>query len=194
MSKSAEALAANINKVGMPKWTEADQQFARAAQAEMKAELRGLRTDVTGLRQGGSRSNAGSDDIAEVAWNLPTVVLRYPGNIPGMIGHHWSSGMAMATPIAHKGATAGATAYAMTAVDLLTKPEILAAAKTYFAEQTKTVKWASLIPLETKPPIYLNREKMERFKPALDKLRYDPAKYPTYLDQLGVRYPTVKKP
>jgi aminobenzoyl-glutamate utilization protein B len=95
----------------------------------------------------------------------------------------------MATPIAHKGATAGAKAQAMTTLDLLLKPELLASAKQYFAEQTKTTKWKSLIPTDTKPPIDLNREKMERLRPQLQKLRYDESKYSTYLDQLGVKYP-----
>ena len=62
-----------------------------------------------------------------------------------------------------------------------------------FAEQTKDVQWKSLIPLDTKPPIYLNQEKMERFRPELNKLRFDPSKYDTYLQQLGIQYPTVKK-
>ena len=93
----------------------------------------------------------GSDDIAEVAWNIPTVVLRFPGNIPGMIGHHWSSGIAMATPIAHKGSTAGAAAHAMTALDLLLKPELLSRRQSYFAKQTKTSKWQSLVPAEHVP-------------------------------------------
>ena len=116
----AEALDANIKAVGMPIWSEADQKLARAAQTEMKAKVEGLRTEVTDLKPPDpTHGNAGSDDIAEVSWNLPTVVLRYPGNIPNLIGHHWSSGIAMATPIAHKGTTAGAKAYAMTAIDLL---------------------------------------------------------------------------
>jgi aminobenzoyl-glutamate utilization protein B len=110
-----------------------------------------------------------------------------------MIGHHWSSGIAMATPIAHKGTTAGAKAHAMTALDLLLRPELVASAKAYFAEQTKTTKWQSLIPAGTQPPVELNRDKMERFRPALKKLRYDPDKYATYLEQLGIQYPTVKK-
>ena len=135
------------------------------------------------------RTGAGSDDIAEVAWNLPTVVLRYPGNIPGMVGHHWSSGIAMATPIAHKGTTQGAKAQALTALDLLLNPQLLEAARQYFAEQTKDTKWKSLIPTDTKPPIDLNREKMERVRPQLQKLRYDESKYATYLEQLGVKYP-----
>ena len=187
----AEALYANIKRVGMPRWTEADEKLARAAQAEMKMKVEGLKKEVGELRSG-ARQAAGSDDIAEVSWNLPTVVLRYPGNIPNLIGHHWSSAIAMATPIAHQGATAGAKAHAMTALDLLLNPALLPAAREYFAEQTKETKWKPLVPEGTAPPVHLNREKMERFRPELKKLRYDPSKYKTYLEQLGIQYPTVR--
>ncbi|HYI97339.1 MAG TPA: amidohydrolase [Bryobacteraceae bacterium] len=190
----AETLHANIKAVGMPVWSNADQELARAAQTELKSKVEGLRTTIAELKPSPPFASAGSDDIAEVSWNLPTVVLRYPGNIPGMVGHHWSSAIAMATPIAHKGSTAAAKAYAMTAIDLLTKPEIVKAAKQYFTEQTKDTKWQSLIPVDAKPPIHLNREKMERFQPALDKLQYDPTKHKTYLEQLGITYPTIRKP
>ena len=127
-----------------------------------------------------------------MSWNVPTVVLRFPGNIPNVVGHHWSSGVAMATPIAHKGTIAGAKAQAMTALDLLLKPELLQAAKQYFAEQTKDTKWVSLVPEGVQPPIELNRDKMEKAMPELRKLRYDPGKYDTYLEQLGIKYPTVR--
>jgi aminobenzoyl-glutamate utilization protein B len=189
----AEALYANINRVGMPEWSGADQALAHAAQAELKAKLEGLKTTVTEMNLPENLAGAASDDIAEVSWNMPTVVLRYPGNIPGMIGHNWSSAIAMATPIAHKGSTAGAKAQAMTALDLLLTPELLEAARRYFAEQTKTTKWVSLIPEGTTPPIELNRDKMEKFRPQLQKLRYDPSRFATYLEQLGIQYPTVRE-
>jgi aminobenzoyl-glutamate utilization protein B len=189
----AETLQANIERVGMPAWSEADQTLARAAQKEMDVKEQGLPDKVRELKPPGEGyQGGGSDDIAEVSWNLPTVVMRYPGNIPGMIGHHWSSGISMGTPIAHKGATAGAKAYALTALDLLLDPAILARAKEQFAEQTRETKWVSLIPVDAKPPITINRERMERFRPELRKLRYDPSKYDTYLEQLGIAYPTVK--
>ena len=190
----AEALHANIRKVGMPAWSEADQTLARAAQKELNAKVEGLRVKVNDLRPpaDGDRGGGGSDDIAEVSWNLPTVNLRYPSNIPGMVGHHWSSGIAMATPIAHQGATAGAKAQAMTALDLLTRPELLEAARAYFREQTKDKKWQSLVPEGTTAPIELNRERMSRFRPELEKLRFDSTRYKTYLEQLGVRYPTTR--
>jgi aminobenzoyl-glutamate utilization protein B len=190
----AEALSANIQRVGMPEWSADDQAMAKAAQRELKAKEAGLKTAVQPLNERTENRQSGSDDIAELSWNYPTVVLRYPGNIPGMIGHHWSSGIAMATPIAHKGASAGAAAYALTVLDLLMKPELLAAAKDWFNEQTKTTKWQSLIPAGVEPPVYLNKERMERARPQLDTLRYDPSKFATYLEQLGVKYPTTSRP
>ncbi|MCW5983197.1 MAG: amidohydrolase [Bryobacteraceae bacterium] len=188
----AEALFSNIQKVGMPAWAEEDQTLARAAQTEMDRKTTGLATEIGKMREGAVGGSAGSDDIAEVSWNLPTVVLQYPSNIPGMIGHHWSSAIAMATPIAHKGATAGAKAHAMTALDLLLSPGLLKSAGDYFAEQTKETTWKSLIPEGTEPPIEINREKMDRARPALRKLYYDAERHGTYMEQLGIEYPTVR--
>jgi aminobenzoyl-glutamate utilization protein B len=99
----------------------------------------------------------------------------------------------MATPISHKGATAGAKAHALTVLDLMLRPELLQQAKDYFAEQTKDIKWQSLIPPGTEPPVHFNKEKMERVRGDLKRLRYDPSRYKTYLEQLGIAYPTVKQ-
>ena len=192
----AEAMHANILAVGMPQWSEADQALAKAAQRELGADTVGLRTQVRKeLREADQGMGGGSDDIAEVSWIIPTVRLRYPANIPGMVGHHWSSAIAMATPIAHKGATYGSRVIAMTAIDLLTNAKLLEEAKRYFREvQTKEYQWVSLIPRGTPPPTHLNEEKMARFRPMLEKLRYDPSRYATYLEQLGIEYPMVRKP
>ena len=186
----AEVLQANIEAVGMPEWSDADIRLAKAAQAMLGSEQIGLRTEVSELA--GTSSVSGSDDIAEVSWNVPTINLNFPANVPNLVGHHWSSAIAMATPIAHKGALAGAKAQALTAIDLFADPSLLEKARDYFHEQTKDVTWQSLIPADSPPPVQFNRDKMERYKPQLEKLRYDPSKYATYLKQLGIEYPTVK--
>jgi aminobenzoyl-glutamate utilization protein B len=188
----AEALHANIQSVGMPSWSSEDTALAKAIQKEIGNKVEGLKSEVAKLQAPKEGDSAASDDIGEVSWNLPTVVLRYPSNIPNLVGHHWSSAVAMATPIAHKGATAGAKAHAMTALDLLMKPELMKAAWAYFEEQTKETKWQSLIPDGINAPVDLNQEKMTRFRPALEKFYFNPAKYKTYLEQLGIRYPTVR--
>ena len=136
----------------------------------------------------------GSDDIADISWNVPTIVLSYPSNIPGLPGHHWSNAIAMATPIAHKGVVAGSKALAATLLDMLTQPKIIADAWDYFKNvQTKDVKYTPFISKDTKPAIYLNKNTMDKFRPELKKFYYDPSKYNTYLEQLGISYPTLKK-
>ncbi len=196
----AEAMHANIQIVGLPQWSEADQQFAKAFQRAMAAEERGLSTVVQPLRGRESipdqeLSGGGSDDIGDVMWTVPTITMRFPSNVPGAIGHHWTSGVAMATPVAHKGATQGAKAYAMTIVDLLTRPDLLKASRDYFENvQQAPKRYKPLLRAEDKPAIWLNKELMERFRPDMRRNYYDPTKYKSYLEQLGVAYPPATMP
>ena len=193
----AEVMYANIKKVGMPTWDENDQALAKGLQRELGQRESGL--SATGGRLGGpvadaQRQGGGSDDIGDVAWNVPTITLNYPSNIPGTPGHNWANAIAMATPIAHKGVVAGAKVDAMTILDILLSPQIVSDAKDYFANvQTKDVKYKSFFAATDQPPIWLNREIMAKYRPEMVKFYYDPKKYKTYLEQLGIQYPTVKK-
>jgi aminobenzoyl-glutamate utilization protein B len=54
------------------------------------------------------------------------------------------------------------------------------------------VKYKSFFAASDQPPIYLNKERMEKYRPLMKQFYYDPKKYPTYLDQLGIKYPTVR--
>jgi aminobenzoyl-glutamate utilization protein B len=193
----AEQMQQNIEAVGMPKWDEKDQTLARGIQRELGQEPRGLPTTVaTELRTPPRPQDfrgGGSDDIGDVSWNVPTVTLRFPGNIPGLPGHNWANAISMATPIAHKGATAGAKVQAMTTLDLLTKPSLITQAWDYFRNvETKTVKYYPLMRPEDQPAIWLNKATMDKMRPEMRKYYFDPSKYKTYLDQLGITYPTVR--
>jgi len=192
----AQAMHANILQVGMPQWSEADQQFARAFQRAMGTAERGLSTTVSQTLSGresipdSEKTGGASDDIGDIMWSAPTVRLSFPSNIPGATGHHWTSAVAMATPVAHKGATQAAKVEAMTALDLLMRPELVTAAKEYFVTvQQAPQKYKPLLRPEDKPAIWLNKETMDRFKPELRKYYYDPTRYKSYLEQLGVQYP-----
>ena len=156
----------NIKKVGLPTWSEDDQLLARASQIEMQApKMEGLATKLDSMgmptpppvvMMGGQAMTpmgGGSDDIADISWSLPTMVLRYPSNIPGLPGHHWANAISMATPIAHKGIVYGAKAEAMTLLDLLLKPEIMKDAWAYYKdEQTKDIKYEPLITPKSSQP------------------------------------------
>ncbi|HNP78955.1 MAG TPA: amidohydrolase, partial [Cyclobacteriaceae bacterium] len=133
------------------------------------------------------------DDIADISWSLPTITLGYPSNIPGLPGHHWSDAIAMATPIAHKGIVYGAKAEVMTILDLLLKPELIKNAWEYYrTEQTKDQQYIPLISDKDRPAIQLNERIMKDYAPKLKPLYYNPARYKTYLEQLGIQYPTIR--
>lgn len=192
----AETMYDNIREIGLPTWSDADQQLAVALQKEVNShdtsglsnKLDTLSPPMVGFISGGS------DDIGDISWKLPTVTLRFPSNIPGLQGHHWSNAVAMATPIAHKGVVAGAKVEAMTIIDFLCKPMLVDEAWKYFREeQGMDSEYKPMVTDEDEPAIYLNAEIMTEFKPQLEKYYYDESKYDTYLEQLGIEYPTVKK-
>jgi aminobenzoyl-glutamate utilization protein B len=191
----AETTFANIQKVGMPAWTDADQALARALQKELGSSQDGLKLKVADKLQGPVEENrgGGSDDIGDISWNVPTLTLRFPSNIPGLPGHNWANAIAMATPIAHKGATAGAKVQAMTMLDLLLKPALVEQAWAYFRDvQTKDIKYEPLIRPQDTPAIALNKATMEKYRGEMRKYYYDPSRFKSYLEQLGITYPTVR--
>ncbi len=194
----AETLHANIKQVGMPEWTEADQEMARAVQRMLGGSGKGLSTTVSSKLEGveripdGLKTDGGSDDIGDVSWTVPTGHLGIPCNIPDVTMHHWSAAIAMATPIAHKGALAGAKVYAMTVLDLLLKPEIVEQAREFFKKQTRERSYTSFLRPEDEPAVWLNKEVMEKHRPAMRARYYDPGRHRLYLEQLGLSYPAAR--
>src|SRR4030095_10407728 len=188
----AETMHANIEAVGLPVWTDADQAVAKALQKELKVPEVGLATKIPDLRGRESipdeeKRGGGSDDVGDISWNVPTVRLSFPANVDAGPGHNWANAIPMATPIAHKGVIAGAKVQALTMLDVLTRPEIVQQAWDYFRNvQTKDRKYRPLIREQDVPAVWLNEETMTKYRPEMKKYYYDPTKYKTYLDQLGI--------
>jgi aminobenzoyl-glutamate utilization protein B len=194
----AQVMQANIETVGVPEWTEDEVKLAKALQKEMKVPEIGLPTKVAPLRgqeviPDETKRGGGSDDIGDISWNVPTVTLRYPSNIQAGPGHNWANAISMATPIAHKGIAYGSKVIALTVIDLMTHPELVQQAWDYFRNvQTKTTKYIPLMRPEDKPAIWLNTDIMAKYRPEMRKYYYDPSRYKSYLDQLGIKYPVVR--
>jgi aminobenzoyl-glutamate utilization protein B len=193
----AEAMHANSERVGLPEWTEADQRFARATQREVDGPETGLETEIGPLRGGlteEQRTAGYADDIGDISWNVPTATLSFPSNIPGLPGHNWANAIAMATPIAHKGATQGAMAQAMTLLDFMVRPDLVEAAWDYFQEQTTELQYEPFIRPSDTPATEMNAEIMEDFRDEMRPFYFDSDRYDSYLEQLGVSYPTLRQP
>ena len=192
----AEATYANVEHVGLPEWDEDDITLAKGIQRELGSTETGLATQIRGLSGPVDLSRSlggGSDDIGDISWNMPTVTLRYPSNVSGTPGHNWANGIAMATPIAHKGAVAGAKVQARTLLDLLLNEDLVGEAWDYFNNvQQEEMTYTPFITPEDQPAIWLNADIMARWKPELQKYYYDPSRYGSYLEQLGIEYPTIR--
>jgi len=200
----AEAAQKNFHIVGLPAWSEADIAFARAVKRESLTSFVPymaanddneiiLATEIPPLREPQPQASSlggPSDDIGDVMWTVPTITINYPSNVPNTTTHHVTAAMAMATPIAHKGAVAGAKAVALTVLDLMTDADLLAAAKDYFQnEQLQGMTYDPVLTENDRPAIHLNKEIMDQIRPLMREYYYDPSRFDSYLEQLGVQYP-----
>jgi aminobenzoyl-glutamate utilization protein B len=167
----AEAVQANIEAVGMPKWSEEEQAFARKFQTAMGAKPIGLRTAPTPL--GERHQSASSNDNGDVTWVVPSAALNFPGSVPGIGYHNWQAAVTPTSTIAHKGMIAGTKVLAGTIIDLLSRPELVAAARAEFDKQTSEMKYFAVLPADAKPPLDLNKETMDRYRPAMRQFYLD---------------------
>ncbi|MBM3295343.1 MAG: amidohydrolase [Candidatus Aminicenantes bacterium] len=168
---AAELIQKNIELVGMPAWTEEENAFAKALQKELKArEESGMATKVDPLREPrGESLGGGSSDVGDVTLVAPTATIHFPGQVPGAIGHHWSSVACNFGTTAWKGLNAGAKAIAASAVDLLTKPAELRKLRAEFEEYAKKFPYKSFLPADAAPPLDLNEELMKKYRPLIEK-------------------------
>ena len=78
-------------------------------------------------------------------------------------------------------------------LDLILRPELIQRAWDYFRNvQTKEIKYTAFIKPQDKPATWMNQKIMAEYRERMRKYYYDPTKYSTYLEQLGISYPTVR--
>ncbi|OGD28758.1 MAG: hypothetical protein A2Y56_15955 [Candidatus Aminicenantes bacterium RBG_13_63_10] len=166
----AEMLQRNIELVGMPSWTEEEQAFARALQKELGREEKGMPERVGELKAPEETFiGGGSSDVAEVTLVAPTATLNFPGQVPGGIGHHWSSVASNFGSTAWKGLNAGAKVMAAAALDLLTRPKELKKARDEFEAARAAKPYKPFLPADAKPPTGLNEELMKKWRKLMEE-------------------------
>jgi len=161
----AEVIQQNVEKIGIPQWSEREQKLVCDLQSKIGSKPIGMPTKTTTLKE--CVQSVSANDSGEVSWVVPTGLITFPSNIPGVSYHHWSAGVSLATSIAHKGAVAGAKAMAGSALDLFLEPKLVAKAKETFKDEVGDTQYRPLLPPDQKPPLELNRDIMERYRPAM---------------------------
>jgi aminobenzoyl-glutamate utilization protein B len=163
----AEAIQKNIDSVGPPAWSSEENEFARRFQKSVGAPEVGLATRPIPL--GGRPQSFASNDNGDVTWVVPSGYFQFPASVPGISYHNWVAGVTPTMSISHKGQVAGAKVLAATMLDLLTDPELLNRAKAQFARDTSETKYFPMLPPTAKPPVDMNREMMEKYRPEMKK-------------------------
>ena len=120
-----------LRKVGGVQWDASEQAFAaKISTTFAKADLGpGSERDVQPI---GSRMSFGSTDVGDVSWTVPTIGFRTATWVPGTPGHSWQAVAAGGMSIGFKGMENASKVLALTAVDLLSRPELISAARAEF--------------------------------------------------------------
>jgi aminobenzoyl-glutamate utilization protein B len=146
----------NFERVGPPKFDEADTELARQLQTALRADfelkdgkpLNDTIEDLPAVPQ----DDPGSTDVGDISWHVPTGGLSTACFAADSPGHSWQNVAAIGSPIGHKGMLVAAKVLALSLVDLLQEPETLAAAKADFQERMRDRTYTTRIPKGQKAP------------------------------------------
>jgi len=166
----AELIYENMKTVGKPEYTAQEEDFAKALQQHGGFPEKGLDYPIMLETPENAPLRGGSSDVGDVTLVVPTSTVRYPVRIPGCHSHHWSTTASSIGSFAHKGISAGAKVAAITALDLLTQPELLAKVREEFQELAKERPYKTFLPDDAEPPLGWNTALMEKYRGEMEKL------------------------
>jgi aminobenzoyl-glutamate utilization protein B len=154
----SRVLERNFRWVGPPRFDDADRELARRLQEPLRAEFgvredKPLRDDVEALPDKPYPPDAGSTDVGDVSWHVPTSGFGAVCFAAGSPGHSWQNVAAVGSPIGHKGMLVAAKVLALSAAELLQDRKVLEEARADFAQRMKGRKYTTRIPKGQKAPL-----------------------------------------
>ena len=130
----ARAMDGNLRRVGGVHYDAEERAFAERLQESLGRDAPPL-ARATQIAPFEYYRSGGSTDVADVSWWVPTAGLRTATWVPGTAAHSWQAVAAGGTSIGIKGMLVAAKTLAMTAADLFTDVELLAAANAEHRER-----------------------------------------------------------
>ncbi len=149
----AEIIQKNLKLIEPPDFTEEEQRFAKEIQKSMEKEEKGISEKISKLVPPKGPPGGGSTDVADISWVTPVArfsVASKPSSVPG---HSWGTTAAVGMGIGHKAMIVAAKTFALTALDLLTKKQLVQKMRKEWEEKTKDFKYKCAVPPEIKPPV-----------------------------------------
>jgi aminobenzoyl-glutamate utilization protein B len=156
-SPLSELLYRNLVAVGAPKFNEREQIFARRLQQPIIDQFGtqfplAIDDSIHPLTES-SKPSKGSTDVGDISWFVPTGGIRTTCLVAKSPGHSWQNVACIASTVGEKGIVYGAKVLAVSALDLLEKPEELAAARADWKQRTQNRKYTTLIPKGQQAPL-----------------------------------------
>ena len=153
----SELFHMNLTKVGPPKFDENEIAFARRIQQPLVEEFGAvyplaIADKVESLEESRVTSK-GSTDVGDISWYVPTGGIRTSCMAAESPGHSWQNVACIGSSIGEKGIIYGAKTIAVTALDLMLKPELVLEAKADWKRRMEGRKYTTLIPEGQKPPL-----------------------------------------
>lgn len=153
----SKMLQRNLEKVGPPRFSEADRSLATAIQQSLKdlpgfKETEPLHTKIEKLPSKPTDPEGGSTDVGDVSWKVPTGGFSAACFALGSPGHSWQNVAAVGSPIGEEGMLTAARVLALSALDLLTDEELRRAAREDWERRMKDKPYVTRIPKGQKAP------------------------------------------
>jgi len=155
----------NLQEIGTPQYSEAEQKYARALQRQMNVPETGLATEILPFEEG----DCVVCDTSEYSWFTPFATI-WVNMLPAGFGwHNWQVAGTASSQLGKKAMVTAVKVLATACIDLVTKPEILKDAKIELEERLAGRTYKSLIPDDVTPPNTINKKTMEQYRPLMEK-------------------------
>ncbi len=144
-----------MEEVGGFTYTASEAAYATDLQKSLPKSAAGhleLTAKIQPLRDPGE-GGAGSTDVGDISWVVPTIGYTSATFVPGVAAHTWQATATTGMSIGQEGMLISAKSLALLGADLYAHPEVVAAAKAELAEYKKSASYTSPIPAGQKPPI-----------------------------------------
>ncbi|MBQ9015462.1 MAG: amidohydrolase [Firmicutes bacterium] len=156
----AERFYKNMETIGVPAFSEEEQEKAKAIQRAIGQPETGLPTELDPF-EGGFTVLC---DTSEYSWCAPYAAPWIAMGMQGCGWHHWGVARCAGDTMGQKSMDCAAKVISMTAADLLCQPEILEAAQAEWRERMDGRVYECLLPADQEPPLDLNRDIMEKYR------------------------------
>ena len=163
----SRAMLKNLINVGAPKYTEKEKAFAKKLNEGLTAEEKAQSLRIYGIDNprigekdlydeisenmdiGGLMQY--SSDSGDVSWQAPTCQLFVAAQTIGSPNHSWQQVVCSGNSIGHKAMLTAGKTIALTALDILSNPELLAAATEEYRQALALTPYTNPLPADLKP-------------------------------------------